>query len=165
MRAVTSRWTSAIAVLVFSGGICAAAWGSALLNRRMTDIERAQALLNRLKALEARLDSIEEAKEHLDTLETSSPVDLDLIIKDAGLTETVADSESGVSSLDDGWSVITRQIVLSDVILTELDDFAVMCHQARPPWVLTEVSLKSSPFESGRAKATVTLEALRRKSQ
>ena len=160
-----NRLLLGVCAAVFACGIAVSGIGVVQMRKAASRIEDDMALLGRLSILEERLSSVEAAKEALKSLESSVPSDFDAIMRGAGLHEKVTDSRSEVASLGDGWSVLTHEVTFSDIVLTDLEGFVSECSAVRPPWVLTQISLRSSPFESGRARATLTMQALRSKSK
>jgi len=165
MRKSFERLMLAAALLLCGAGLLSGILVSVRLYQSHAEIQRRKGLLGRLSVLESRLSEIDRAKTALDLEESKPPADLEEFLRIAGLSEKVTDSNTSLQSLDDGWSVITRQLSLSDVVMADLDSFIIECHRAKPAWVLSEISLRSSPFESGRAQAALSLQALRGKAK
>ncbi len=165
MKAPIRRWIIVAAFAIFITGAASAVWGIASMKSKMATISKQQLLLMRLNDLERRAGAIDDARQALEALGSRTPADIDDLIRKAGFTDKVTDSRDGLDNAGKGWSILTREAALSDVVLSDLDAFFAICQDGRPPWTLTKIVVRSSPFESGRGQAVFTLQALRGKSQ
>ena len=165
MSGFAKKWSILLAGLVMLGGLVSAGQGIAALRSKMARLSTNRLLAIRLALFEDQLREIEEAKAAINQLESRAPADLDSSLRKFGLLEKVTDSWDVIQSLGDGWSALSREISIADVVLTDLDSFILSAQQMQPPWMLVKVQIRSSPFESGRGQVVLTMQALRSKQE
>ena len=159
------EWGVWASIAIFAAGVSLSILGGFQLRAKLGVVATQQVLLTQIEALEKRDDAIAAAREKLKEMKSGLPADLDDLLKQEGFQDNVSDSREAVSSLGDGWSVLSREITIRDAVFTDLDRFISTCQSERPPWVATKIVLRSSPFESGRGQAVLTLQALRGQGQ
>ena len=157
----TGKWHILGAAVIFAAGAAVAAVGGAQLYGKMGAVAEQQILLTKVRELALSEETIASARIALNTADVGTPANIDSLLTEAGLDQNVSDSREAVIDMGGGWSVLTREITISDVVLTDLDQFLASCQKGRPPWVAVNISLRSSPFESGRAQAVLKMQALR----
>jgi hypothetical protein len=154
-----------VSAVIFLAGVICAGLGLQSLRSKLGTISENHILESRLTIFESQLSEIDDAKAALSGMESRVPADLDDSLSEFGLLEKVTESRDSVQSLGDGWSALSREISLGDVVLGDLDRFVRQAQQLRPPWVLVKVEVRSSPFESGRGQVVLTMQALRGKQK
>lgn len=165
MNAFKRYWFLAFGIVIFVAGLISAATGIIALRAKGEELSFAEGLLRRIVILEQEASSVDIAKILLDEMESRTPVDLDVLIQKAGLAGNARDVRDSVDRLNDKWSVITKELTFADVVFSDLENFLADCRQSRPPWVATRISVQSSPFESGRGQVSISLQALRGKTE
>ena len=165
MSGFARKWSILFAGLVLLGGLVSAGQGIAALRSKMAVLSTNRLLERRLALFEDQLREIEEAKAAINHLESRAPADLDTALRKFGILEKVTDSRDVVESLGDGWAALSKEISIADVVLADIDSFILSAQQMQPPWMLVKVQVRSSPFESGRGQAVLTMQALRSKQE
>lgn len=165
MTSARRKATLAVAIVIFLVGFFHAVWSIASIRNSIEEISRQQLLVTRLADLESKVAAIDEARNVLDAVETRIPADMDKLLQSAGLADKVTDSREAISNAGQGWSVLVRELSLNDVVLSDLNGFFAVAQAGRPPWTLTKIVVRSSPFESGRGQVVLTMQSLRGKSQ
>lgn len=164
MTAFKKYWYLFLSLSIFAAGVLSAAFGIPAIRTKGDRLSLTAALLGRMIAIEERSGAVERAVKVLDSMARKAPEDLEILIKQAGLEDKVGDKRNSVDRIDDRWSVIVSELSFSDVILSDIDRFISDCRKCRPPWVVEKVTVKSSPFESGRGQVSLSMQALRGKA-
>lgn len=153
-------WWLAAGGLVFFIGIV---WTVSSLQRyplQKQHIERKNADLQRMTALQAEQDRELAAVRMFEALPSTRPPDLTALLRERfpGISAEVRRRET-LPARDD-WQAQRMEITFDNIALAELGRFLAIVESQRPPWRLIEGNLLAAEQRPGTARATLVFEGL-----
>ncbi len=156
-------WLTALACLL--AGVLLAVYACGRIRQARETLTGKHADLRALQALDARAADYTDALQAFEMLPHKQPVPLATLLK-AHLPDNKPDDirESQTGTLED-WSLLRREISLTEVPLPKLMGFVVAAESVtnRPPWRMEKCVIRASARAAGYGQVQLVLQAFERR--